>query len=247
MSLIDVQRRAVRACFGPMPTPAELAQLGDARIWGLYRKLVRGRLREEYKRVFRRSYALLGREAFEALLVHHFEHDPPRSRFFYALSDELARTGVPHLRATPGLPAHAADLLAYEAAVWTVSDLPDVHDGALVELSFERRPVLAPALRLLALDHPVHLRDESAAGQSEPTFLCVYRRPEDKRSRTWAMNGVTFDLLQRFALGTETLTDSVKHVCTARKLVVDERFLDGLSGVLASALTRGVLLGASGA
>jgi hypothetical protein len=243
MALVDLQRRVAAVCLGAEPAEAELAQLGDPRIWSLYRRLVRGRLRDEHKRAFKRTHALLGREAFEALLAHHLALDPPRTRFFYGIPAELARSGVPYLRAHAELPAHAADLLAYEAALWTVSDLPDLVEGELDEVSFERVPLLAPALRLLALAHAVHEKDEAEAESARPTHLCIYRRPQDRRSRTWVVNGVTFDLLTRCALGTETLTDSVKAVCLARKLIVDEKFMDGLGTVLASAIERGVLLG----
>jgi len=243
VALVDLERAVVALCFGPMPSPQELERVGDPRIWGLYRRLVRGRFREEYKRAFKRSFALLGREVFEDVLAHHFAHDPPRTRFFYAIAAELARSAVPYLRARADVAAHAADLVAYEATLWTVSDLPDVLDEAPGEVGFDKRAVLAPALQLLALDHPVH--EKSADGTCAPrsTHLCVYRRPEDKRARTWAVNGVSHDLLVRFARGDETIADSVRHVATARGVIVDEAFLDGLSTVLASAMQRGVLLG----
>lgn len=241
MALIDLQRRVAALCLGSEPSAAELAEIGDPRIWGLYRRLVRGRLRDEHKRAFKRTLALVGREAFDAMVAHHLAVDPPRTRFFYGIPAELARSGVSYLRARSELPAHAADLLAYEAALWTVLDLPDLVEGDVAEVAFDRVPVLVPALRLIALEHAVHEKCEADA--ERPTHLCIYRRPQDKRSRTWVVNGVTFDLLRRCALGSETLADSVKAVCLARKLVVDDEFLDGLGTVLASAIERGVLLG----
>lgn len=245
MALVDLERRVLGLCFGPEPSQAELSELGDARIWGIYRELVRGRLRDAHERAFRRSYALLGRETFDAMVAAHFANDPPRSRFFHDVPAELARSGVTFLRARAELPAHAADLLAYEAALWSVSDLPDLPPDGLLEVSFERIPVLTPALRLLALQHAVHEKPESgsAAVAARATHLCIHRRPQDKRSRTWVINGVTHDLLARCALSSESLADAVKHVCIARKLVIDDAFLDGLSTVLATAIERGVLLG----
>lgn len=241
MALVDLERRVLGLCMGAEPSAAELGEVGDPRIWGLYRRLVRGRLRDEHKRAFKRSYPLLGRETWDAMVAHHFATDPPRSRFFYEVPLELARSGVPYLRARADVPAHAADLVAYEAAQWAVLDLPDAVEGELAELAFERIPVLTPALRLLALDHAVHENADSSTARA--THLCIYRRPQDKRSRTWVINGVTHDLLARCALGSEALADSVKLVCTARKLVIDDKFLDGLSTVLATAIERGVLLG----
>jgi hypothetical protein len=54
MALVDLERRVLALCLGPEPSRAELASVGDPRIWGIYRTLVRGRLRDEHKRAFRR-------------------------------------------------------------------------------------------------------------------------------------------------------------------------------------------------
>ena len=90
MALIDVQRRVLANCFGPEPSAQELAALGDARVWALYRRMVRNRIRSELKTAFRRAYAAVGREAFERLLESYLEQSPPRTRFFYAIPAELA-------------------------------------------------------------------------------------------------------------------------------------------------------------
>ena len=243
MALVDLERAVVALCFGPMPSEEQLAAVGEPRVWGVYRRLVRSRFREEHKRAFKRTYALLGREAFEDVLVHHLAHDPPRTRYFHAIAAELARSAVPYLRARADVPAYAADLLAYEAALWTVSDLPDWLAEAPSEVGFDKRPVLAPALRLLALDHPVHDARAEALYAPKPTYLCVHRRPQDKRARTWVVNAMSHALLLRFSRGDETIADSVRHVASARGAAVDTRFVDGLSSVLATAIERGVLLG----
>lgn len=246
MALIDTQRRVVATCFGPEPSAEQLAELGDTKVWGLYRRMVRNRIRGELKAAFRRGYAALGREAFERALDVYLREHPPRTRFFYALPSEFAERMMPRLRADASVPAFAADLIAYEAAVRCVADLPDVPAAtAIGEFAFDKRPVLAAALRLVELEHAVHKPAGPEGGyERAPTHLCVYRRPQDKKARTWSLNPVMFALMQRFAAAQEPVRDSVQVVAAERRIAVDNAFVDALCTVLADFIERGVILGA---
>lgn len=244
MALIDLQREIVATCFGPEPSGEQLAALGDPRVWGLYRRMVRNRIRGELKTAFRRSYAVLGRDVFERLLERYLQLSPPRTRFFYTLPSDFAARVLAELRADTSLPPHAVDLLAYEAALRAVGDMPDAVSGAVADFAFDKRPLFAPALQLLALDHPVH-KPARADGSYErtPTYLCVYRRADDKKARLWTLNPVMFALMERFAGSDESVQVAIQQVAKERGIALDAAFVDGLCTVLADFIERGVILG----
>jgi hypothetical protein len=244
MSLIDLQRDAVELCCGPEPTPAQLATLGDERIWRLYRELIRKRLRGELKLALRRTHAAAGEAAFERAFEHHLRRDPPRTRFFHAVVAEFARSAAPFFREDPALAPYLGDLCEYEAALWAVADLPDASAEPLAEFAFDKRPVLAPALRLLALRHAVFEPRADGGYRQGEFYLCIHRRPEDKRARPWTLNAVTFALMQRFATGAPTVSEAVQQVAAERAIALDSKFVDGLCTVLADFIDRGIILGA---
>jgi hypothetical protein len=245
MSLIDVQRAAVELCCGPEPSSEQVAALGDERVWRLYRELIRKRLLGELRIALKRTYAAAGAEPFARAFEQHLREGPPRTRFFHALVAEFVRDAAPLFRSDPGLPPYLGDLAEYEAALWTVSDLDDRAPPQVAEFAFDRPPVLAPAQRLLALRHAVHVVAQGVDGyQRADVYLCVHRRPDEKRAKTWTLNAVTFALMQHFSRSPEaTVGDAVQQVARERGIAVDQNFLDGLCTVLADFIERGILLG----
>jgi hypothetical protein len=245
MALIDLQRAAVAACLGPEPSAEQLAPLGDARIWRIYRDAIRKRLRGELNVAFPRTRAAAGEQAFGHAFEHFLTSEPPRVRYFHAVAGSFAESAVLFFASQSEVPAHVPDLCAYEATLWTVADLPDQAPPGLSEFAFEARPVLAPALRLLALRYPVHVEPASESwGEPGEHHLCVHRRPEERQARTIRLNAVGYDLLQRFAGGEQTVAEAIQQVAGQRSLHVDERFLDGLCAMLADLIDRGVIVGA---
>jgi hypothetical protein len=245
MSLGELQRAVLELGFGPEPSAAEYAALGDVRVWGIYRELIRKRLRGELKYALPRTYAAAGEAAFERAFEHVLCNHPPRTRYFHALVGSFAASAVPWLRAAPDLPAHVADLCAYEAALWTVSDLAERPvEPPLAEFEFERVPVLSSTIRLLHLQHPVHTDlaalEHDLAGDS---YLCVYRRRDAVKAGHFVLNEVGFALMERFARGTETVSEAIKQLAAERAIVVDAPFLDGLCSMLADFLECGIILG----
>jgi hypothetical protein len=242
VSLIDLQRAAVALCVSKEPPPEALAALGDARIWSLYRELIRERLKEEIAFALRRTHAAAG-EAFERAFEHYLEHAPPRTRYFHGLAESFAASAVPFLRSRPDVPPHLPDLAAYEAALYSVANLPDPDGPPVSELAFDGRPVFAPALRLLEVGHAVHRPKDDGACESGRFFLCIHRRAHESKAQTLVLNATSHDLVQRCLGGAATLSDAVRDHAQARRITVDERFLDGLCTVLADLVERGILLG----
>jgi hypothetical protein len=243
MALIDLQRAVVEVCFAAEPPKEQLAELGNERIFGIYRDAVRSRLRGELEVAFERTFAAAGADAVERAFSRFLSSDPPRTRFFHAVAGSFATSAVPFFASEPDLPPYVADLCAYEAALWAVSDLPDRVLGPVVELSFDKQPVLSPALRLLVLRHAVHAAPTDAGYAGGEHYLCVHRPPDEKRGKPWTLNAVTFDLMQRFVEGGDTVAQAVQQVAVQRGFAVDEKFLDGLCTVLADFIDRGVILG----
>jgi hypothetical protein len=245
MSLVELQRAAVELCCGPEPSAQQVAVLGDERIWRLYRELIRKRLLGELKIALPRTYAAAGAEAFARAFDHHMRVEPPRTRFFHALVGGFAHGAAPLFRDDASLPPYLGDLCEYEAAVWTVSDLDDrLALAPATEFAFDRPALLAPALRLLALRFAVHAPPGNGGYESGEFHLCIHRRPEEKKSKTWTLNAVTFALMRRFeSAPQESVSEAVQHVAGERGIAVDESFLDGLCTVLADFIERGILLG----
>jgi hypothetical protein len=243
--LADLQRAAVELCYGGEPSSEQYAAIGDARIFRIYREAVRKRLHGELEVALPRTSALLGAAVLGRLFDRFLREVPPRTRFFHAVVGCFADAALPWMRADDTLPAQAADLCAYEAACWAVGDLSDNPQGEVLEFAFDRRPALSPALRLLALRHPVHAsaEAEAEARTAGEHWLCVYRKREEQKARHLLLNATTFALMQRFVAETETVAESVQQVAIAREVVVDQAFLDGLCTVLADFLERGIVLG----
>src|SRR5262249_38719562 len=153
---------------------------------------------------------------------------PPRTRFFHAVVASFAESAAPYFAQRTDLPAHLADLCRYEAALWTVSDLPDDAPIGLAEFAFDRELVLSPALRLLALEHAVHAETDAGGGYARgAVYLCVHRKPDERKARTWTLNAVTHDLMQRLGAGGESVAQALQQVAARRAIAVDEKFVDG--------------------
>lgn len=243
MALVDLEREVVELCFGPEPSAEQCRRIGDERIWRIYRESIRNRLRSELKFALKRTHAEAG-EAFERAFAQFLQEAPPRTRYFHAVVGCFADSARAFFAREPGVPAHLADLCAYEAALWAVSDLPDASPSGLDEFSFDREPVLAPALALLALGHAVHaapdVNGDYARGE---VYLCVHRRADEKKARTWSVNAVTFDLMGHFQRGGQSVTTALQQVAAQRAIALDEPFIDGLCTVLSDFIERGVILG----
>ena len=64
--------------------------------------------------------------------------------------------------------------------------------SAAAEFAFDRPVVLSPALRLLALRHAVHQKPAADGSYARgEVYLCVHRRPEEKKAKTWELNAVS--------------------------------------------------------
>jgi hypothetical protein len=243
-ALVELERDVVELCFGPEPSVEQCRRLGDERIWRIYRESIRNRLRSELKVALKRTHAAAG-DAFERAFGEFLQQAPPRTRYFHAVVGCFAESACASFAHQPDAPRYLADLCAYEAALWAVSDLPDAMPAGLAQFTFDREPVLAPALALLALGHAVHAEpDAQGAYECGEVYLCVHRRADEKKARTFRMNAVMFELMQRFSRGGQSVTTALQQVAAQREIAIDEPFVDGLCTVLSDFIERGIILGA---
>ncbi len=248
MGLVDQQRNAQAVCLRSEPPQQALAQLGDRRGWLVYREMVRTRLRDEVELGLRRSCRVAGQQAVTQTLDRYLEQVPPRTRLFREVACHFGRTVAPWWKADASLPAYLPDLCLYEVAVWEVADLDDRNHPEVVELAFDRPPVLSPALRLLALGHVVHTQPAADGGYTaEPCFLAVHRPADDRMVQPWRLNRLSYDLLCLWQAGGVSVTQAVQRVGQAHGLPVDATFVDGLCTVLADFIEKGIILGSLGA
>jgi hypothetical protein len=240
VSARELALQATRLCLGPEPSEAQLRELGDPRIWRLYRELIRGRLKGEARAALPRSLELMGEASFERAFERWLLSAPPRSRAFYGVAIELAE----HLCADTELPELVRDALRYESTQRLVANLEERVAVQVGELELDAIPVLNPTLRLLALSHALHEPQQAEGSyRRAPTRLLLHRRLEETRVRTTVLTAVTFALFERFLAQQETILDAVRAVAIERKLRVDDAFLDGLCTVLADLHESGALLG----
>jgi hypothetical protein len=233
VALIDLERALLSLCFRAQPSAEGLAQLGDVAGFQVYRELVRERLSRELRAALPRSCAAVSAQAFERTFEWFLEHRPPRSRYFRDVVSEFVASALPLWA------AEARDMLRYEHALWEVADLEDEPAHVVREFAFERVPLVSPALRLLALEHTVHLKDVERA----PTWLCVHRAQGGDRARSYRLNHTTHALLTRLCSGSETVTESVSRVAAEQGARLDARYVDAVCETLAQFLEVGILLG----
>jgi hypothetical protein len=242
--LIDVERAVLSVCFEANPPEAALRSLGDRERWLLYRELTRDRLLREIQAALPRSCAALGEANLQRAFVEHLDRDPPRTRFFREIVLAFAASARVTLAHDSDVPGHLFDLLRYEALSWEASDLEAAAPGGVTEFSFDRVPVVTPALRLLEVDHAVHLPPDAEASCAPGKYwLCVQLDPEEARSRTWSLNRTSYMLLAEFQRAEQSAADGVQQVATKLGRRVTPQFVDHLCESLAQWIEVGIVVG----
>jgi hypothetical protein len=244
MGLIDVERAVLSVCFRAEPPEAALQALGDRDRWLLYRELTRERLLREIQFALPRSCAAMGGANLQRAFSVHLDRDPPRTRFFREVVLAFAASARATFDGDRSLPGYLHDLIRYEAALWEVSDLEAAAPGDIQDFSFDRAPVVTPALRLLHVTHAVHVPADAQSSCAPGEFwLCVQLDPEDARSRTWSLNRTNYLLLAEFQAAERSAADGVQHVAKQLGRRVTQAFVDHLCESLAQWIEVGIVVG----
>jgi len=242
VSLAEYQSAARRVCFDREPSAEDLATLGSAERWLVYRSMVRARLVKVVHSALPRTREALGDDGLRPFVDVWLAEAPPDTRYFREVPERFAAHAKPRMReALAGRP-WIADLVTYEIAAWRARYV-DAEAPEVVDFHFDLRPAVDPTVALLRLEHPVDRRPTPAEGYApEAAHLAVFRSA-DNQARTLRLNPMAFDLLERWMPGNCPLSTSVREVAEARSAVLDPAFVEKLSGMLADFLERGLLLG----
>ncbi len=247
MNLAEYQRAVLRVSFEHEPSEHDLALLGDATRFRMYRHMVRTRLLGMAKVAYKGTLTLVGEEAFAACFARFLAERPPASRLIRDVVHAFGEFALDDSMLFVEAPAHARDVLGFEQAKWGVAYqaavLPRLGDEGLREVDFEGRPVLNPVLRVLRLAHPVHLTSVDGP-VPKPTTLLVYRPPASDEIRWWSPGQLFGALVEHVRAHPESpLVESLRAAANEFGRALDATLLEELAGELTLAVERGVLLG----
>jgi hypothetical protein len=235
-----------RVCIDASPSDDDVALLereggGPPGRFGLYRELVRTRLRDLVRAAFPRTTRALGAARMDALAEQHLAEAPPASRFFRDHAHAFAEWALPVLTRGPVEPPWAPDLLRLEAAQWQANYAPIARPDVVEELDLERVPVASSVLVQLRTRWSVHLADAETP-QPGAFRVAVYRRPDHQVETRW-MEPIWADLLERLARGDAPAIDSVRAVLAEHGRAADAAFVDEMTTFLTLLVENGALLG----
>ena len=245
MSLDSLQRSLASACLDAELSDEVVRDLGGARSgWALYREMVRRRYIDTIGESLPRSREALGPDGLARAVCHWLDRSPPTTRYVRELCIQFSR----YLSADPAcLPADAPpwtlDLVRYEAAVMEAVIAEDPPPSSeLVALSMELPVALSTTQRFLRLSWSVHLPE---ATTERACAIAVYRGPSDA-VEALEFTAVAGDIVEALHSPGRTLGASIRDAIEHHHIEVDDRFNEGLAGLLGDLIERGLILGGRG-
>lgn len=242
-TLVDIERAFTRMCFDVEPRDADLDALhGDRERWLLYRSMVRHRLYQMIRSGLPRTAALLGRARFDDAIARYLAEVGPTSRFIREVVHELLAHAIPRWETDASLPPHLVDLARYEETKWRVASLEE-GARAIVELDFERPAVVNATARTVTIRYRVDkAKEEPPVALDEPHLAIVYRRPGSARISTYVLNDIGARLYRAWG-AEQSCADGARQVLAELGRAPDQRFIDGMAGVLADLVQEQIILG----
>lgn len=242
-SLHDVQRAFARVCFELEPRDEDLALLhADRERWLMYRRMVRHRLFAMVRSGLPKTAELLGRERFEAAVSDYLADVGPRTRYIREVVHEFVAHALPRWAMAQDVPAHTCDLVRYEDTKWRVASL-EWEERPCRELDFEAPAVINPTARTLTVRHRVDKDTTAPARLDEDHLVVAYRAPGSAKIRTYVLNAIGAKLFMAWSKEDQSCADGAREVLTELGRAADERFIDGMAGVLADLVEHRVVLG----
>lgn len=246
MSLVELQNKIQKVCLDEHASTDILEALGDAQIFTVYRNMVRRRFYSELKFALKHSHHAAGDDLFQTMFNSFMADAAVRTRYFYRVPVEFVSWLLNEPALFASAPTYLRDLLAFEAGRWEVSDLPGMAAGGttpeIIDFSFDLPLALNPTVTLVAVSHAVEHpenRDQKAAKGDVLFFRCS----DDAPVQFFRVNGVTAEILRHVQKNMCSIGHAARTVTDRRKIRMDPPFVDGLCGVLADFLERGVILG----
>ncbi|HVR18336.1 MAG TPA: putative DNA-binding domain-containing protein [Polyangiaceae bacterium] len=218
----------------------------DATRLGVYRGLVRGRLREAVELALPRFRARMG-ALFDEYFERYLADRGPRSHQLRDVTTELLDFMAPLVASDPRVPPWALELGRHESLDVLVGSLADSPSpGALPDLDPERGLVFTATARVVRTAFAVHQLSDDPADRREPeripTALFVYRGPEHD-VRYLEVTPLAAEILERLLAG-RSLRSTLAAATSALGLVFDDAVLEGTARLLADLAERGAVTGA---
>lgn len=214
----------------------------------VYRRLVRGNLREALRATIPRTLARLG-ERFEAWFAEFLAVSPPGTRYLRDLTPQFLRFALERWATDPEVPEYLADLARHEALQVEVASLlarPKGHVEA--ELALDRGVEFIDAVRLVHYEWAVHRLPEDETSrvlpEREAVSLLVYRSPEHE-VRYLELGPFALALLGNLLHERLGLQEGLVNAAERAGLPLDDQLLARAAKLLADLAERGALLGKS--
>jgi hypothetical protein len=226
---------------------ADAAALGeDCSRFLIYRKLVRGTLREALVLAIPRAIARLG-PTFDMYFDRFLRERGPESHYLRDVTAEFLDFCDAPFRVDPAVPVYLLDLARHEALRFRIAAAVAAappKDAAPLDLSAGVQFTEASAIMRYA--HAVHELSEDLGAtdvpSTVPSCLFVYRSPDDD-VRYLELTPLAASILERLHAGRESLRDAITGACAAHKVVLCDDVLAGTARLLSDLADRGALFG----
>lgn len=211
----------------------------------VYRRLVRGTLREALNASIPRTIARLG-PVFEAYFDRFLQERGPRTHYLRDVTREFLGFCTQHWRSDPRVPLYLCDLAEHESLHIDIAAAAQV-DAALqpAALDLEAGLSFSEASRLVHLDYAVHRLSEALDDRTEPdrvpTHLLAYRSPEHE-VRYLELTPLASAIIGRLMQGA-SLKDALLGATSEHGASLDEALITATAHLLADLAERSVVLG----
>lgn len=221
----------------------DVAALGEgARRFALYRELVRNNLKGVTYNLLSLTRERVG-ERFDRDFSAFLAESGPESPYLRDVPFEFVEWVLPRWAADPAVPRWATDSARHELALFAAGAAPPLPEPpTLVDLAVDRPVAMSGSVRLIGLEHAVHLPFEGAP-EVRPVLLLVHRDAEWV-VRVLELTDLAHALVERL-LDRAPLQAAIADACTKTGQPMDDAALASIARLLADFGERGIILGAS--
>lgn len=238
--------RSLLARHGVSEDDARAIESSDLERLLVYRRLVRGTLREAMELAMPRAIARLG-DSFDEYFGRFLAERGPRTHYLRDVTTQFLAWAAEELARDARAPAYIWDLARHESLQIEVASEHALPKGVVPEpLELDGGVEFVPASRVVRYDFAVHKLSADESDRTEPervaTALFVYRSPEHD-VRYLELSPLAAAILERLHRDRQSLSAAVTGACAESGIPLGEAVLSGAAQLLADLAERGALLG----